>query len=102
MTDGVQRAMTRQIRCAWEVYAVTERGMRAGEALRAFDNWMDSIAEPAQKELRDRELHHFETEKAISDALALDAAHADRNQMSDDVRTVLTAALIEGATPSAR
>lgn len=45
--DGVQRAMTRQIRCAWEIYAVTERGMSAGEALRAFDNWVDSIEESA-------------------------------------------------------
>lgn len=50
MPDGVQRAMTRQIRCAWEIYATTERGMGAGEALRAFDNWMDSLAETAIKD----------------------------------------------------
>ncbi|WP_347975693.1 hypothetical protein [Microbacterium sp. ProA8] len=47
MTDGIQRAMTRHIRCAWEIYAVTERGMSAGEALRVFDNWMDSVGESA-------------------------------------------------------
>ena len=45
MPDGIQRAMTRQIRCAWEIYAVSERGMSAGDALRAFDNWMDSLCE---------------------------------------------------------
>ena len=45
MPDGVQRAMTRQIRCAWEIYAVKELGMSAGEALRAFDNWQDSLTE---------------------------------------------------------
>lgn len=51
MPDGVQRAMTRQIRCAWEIYAVTERGLSAGEALRAFDNWMDSVGESAVRAL---------------------------------------------------
>jgi hypothetical protein len=42
MPDGIQRAMRRNIRCAWEIYAVKELGMSAGAALRAFDNWLDS------------------------------------------------------------
>jgi len=45
--DGIQRAMTRQVRCAWEIYAVTERGMSAGEAIRAFNNWLESIEQSA-------------------------------------------------------
>lgn len=47
----------------------------------------------AQRELEERELHHFETEQAITHALALDAQHSDRNQMSDDVRSVLEVAI---------
>lgn len=50
MPDGVQRAMTRQVRCAWEIYAVTERNMSAGSALSAFDNWLDSIREDAVRQ----------------------------------------------------
>ncbi|RLK47658.1 hypothetical protein [Microbacterium telephonicum] len=53
MPDGVQRAMTRQIRCAWEIYATTKRGMEAGDALTAFDNWLDSIAETAIRDHTD-------------------------------------------------
>ncbi len=45
MPDGVQRAMTRQVRCAWEIYAAKELGMSAGESLRAFENWLDSLTE---------------------------------------------------------
>jgi DNA-binding HxlR family transcriptional regulator len=41
---AAQRTMTRQIRCAWEIYAVTELGMSAGEAIRAFDKWRDDLA----------------------------------------------------------
>ena len=33
--------MTRNVRSAFEFYAVTQDGVSAGEALRAFDKWLD-------------------------------------------------------------
>ncbi len=43
MADGFTRGMTRKVRAAFEFYAVTQDGMSAGDALRAFDNWMDEL-----------------------------------------------------------
>jgi hypothetical protein len=48
MTDGIQRAMTRKVRGVWEHYAVTQDGMSASDALRSFDNWLDSIRQSAR------------------------------------------------------
>lgn len=50
MADGVQRAMTRKVRAAFEFYAVTQDRMGAGDALRAFDSWLDSIRETAVRQ----------------------------------------------------
>ena len=50
MSDGVQRAMTRKVRAAFEFYAVTQDGASAGDSIRAFDNWLDSIRETARLE----------------------------------------------------
>lgn len=44
MADGFTRGMTRKVRAAFEFYAVTQDGMSAGEALRAFDNWLDEVS----------------------------------------------------------
>ena len=51
-------------------------------------------------EMHARELHHFEVGQAITTALELDRQHADRNQMGDDVRAVLVAAIEPIAQPS--
>lgn len=50
MTDGIQRAMTRKARAAFEFYAVTQEGANAGASLRAFDNWLDSVKASALRE----------------------------------------------------
>lgn len=41
--DGFTRGMTRKVRAAFEFYMVTQEGMSAGDALRAFDRWHDEI-----------------------------------------------------------
>lgn len=58
-----------------------------------FLAWMRENGYVRRHDAMLRELHHFETEQAITEALALDAEHSDRNRMSDDVRAVLVAAL---------
>lgn len=48
MTDGVQRAMTRQVRSVW-----IDQGpltMNGGAAARSFDNWLASIRESALRD----------------------------------------------------
>lgn len=56
MADGIQRAMTRKVRAAFEFYAVTQDGASAGDSIRAFDNWLDSIRETAVRESEGRQL----------------------------------------------
>lgn len=36
--------ITRQVRLAWELYAVKELGMSAGVALAKFERWLDDSA----------------------------------------------------------
>lgn len=40
---AMMRKMTRQVRCAWEIYVVASGAASVGDAGRAFDNWVDSI-----------------------------------------------------------
>lgn len=50
MSDWITRGMMRKVRSAFEFYMVTQEGMGAGEALRAFDRWYDEITASAEAE----------------------------------------------------
>ncbi|QTV79469.1 hypothetical protein [Microbacterium sp. NIBRBAC000506063] len=55
MADGFTRGMTRKVRAAYEFYMVTQEGMSAGDALRAFDRWHEEITAPADVEVGRRD-----------------------------------------------